>query len=72
MHLAGDFNNWNSTENQFFKNGDGLWHAEIPVLTSGKYRYKFVIDGAIWKEDTSNGMKEEDGFGGFNSILQIS
>jgi serine protease AprX len=71
VHLAGDFNNWNSTENQFFKNGDGLWHAEIINPSSGKYRYKFVIDGAIWKEDTSNGMKEEDGFGGFNSIFQI-
>ncbi len=72
VHLAGDFNNWSSSENQFFKNGDGLWHAEIPNPPSGKYRYKFVLDGAIWKEDASNGMKEEDGFDGFNSILQIS
>lgn len=72
VHLAGDFNNWSSTDNQFTKNGDGLWHAEISNLTNGKYRYKFVIDQTNWKEDTSNGMKEEDGFGGFNSILQIS
>lgn len=72
VHLAGDFNNRNSSENQFFKNCDGLWHTEISNPSSGKYRYKFVIDGANWKEDTSNGMKEEDGLGGFNSILQIS
>lgn len=72
VHLAGDFNNWSSSENQFFKNGDGLWHAEIKNLPSNKYRYKFVVNSAIWKEDTSNGMKEEDGFGGFNSILQIT
>lgn len=72
VNLSGDFNNWNSTETQFFKNGDGLWHAEISIPTSGKYRYKFVINNTIWKEDTSNGMKEEDGFGGFNSILQIA
>lgn len=71
VHLSGDFNNWDSTENQFVKNGDGLWHTEISNLPSGKYRYKFVIDGINWKEDTSNGMKEEDNFGGFNSILII-
>lgn len=71
VHLAGDFNNWNSSENQFFKNGDGLWHAEISNLSNGKYRYKFVIDSSIWVEDTSNGMKEEDSFGGFNSILVV-
>ncbi len=72
VHLAGDFNNWNSTEKQFFKNETGLWHAEIPSLPSGNYRYKFVIDGTIWKEDASNGMKKEDSFGGFNSILEIA
>ena len=72
VHLAGDFNNWSSSENQFIKNDVGLWCAEIKHLASGKYRYKFVIDGTIWKEDTSNGMKEEDSFGGFNSILHIS
>lgn len=69
--LAGDFNNWNAAENRFYKNADGLWQAEISALPSGKYAYKFVIDNAIWKEDANNGMKEEDSFGGFNSLLQI-
>ena len=72
VNLSGDFNNWDSSENKFFKNDDGLWHAEISIPMSGKYRYKFVINNAIWKEDPSNGIKEEDSFGGFNSILQIT
>jgi serine protease AprX len=72
VHLAGDFNNWNSTATRFSKTGDGLWQAEIAELPAGKYRYKFVIDSRTWKEDPSNGMKEEDGLGGFNSILYIT
>lgn len=72
VHLVGDFNNWNSSENPFFKNDDGLWQAEISNPLTGKYRYKFMIDGTVWKEDASNGMKEEDGYSGFNSILMIS
>lgn len=72
VHLVGDFNNWNPSENQFFKNEGGLWQVEITNPLTGKYRYKFIVDGANWKEDPANGMKEEDGYGGFNSILQIT
>lgn len=71
VHLSGDFNDWSSSENQFIKNGNGLWRTEIENLPNGKYLYKFVIDGNRWIEDTGNAMKEEDGFGGFNSILII-
>jgi serine protease AprX len=72
VYLAGDFNNWSSSENQFVKNADGLWHAAISSLPSGKYLYKFVVDGNHWVEDRSNGMKEKDSFDGFNSVLQIA
>jgi serine protease AprX len=72
VHLAGDFNDWNSTATLFSKTGDGLWQTEIAELRAGKYYYKFVIDGQIWKEDPSNGMKAADGLGGFNSILEIT
>lgn len=71
IHLVGDFNNWIQSENQFFKNENGLWQTEISIPPAGKYRYKFIIDSKFWKEDTSNGIKEEDGYGGFNSILII-
>jgi serine protease AprX len=72
VHLAGDFNNWRENEIELSKSPEGVWTAEIPNLPSGKYLYKFIINGAIWTEDRNNGMKQEDGFGGFNSILQIT
>lgn len=71
VNLAGDFNNWNESSTPFAKDADGIWMAKIPALNSGKYRYKFVVNQTNWLEDPSNGLKEEDGFGGFNSILHI-
>lgn len=71
VNLAGDFNDWNADETPFVECEDGLWRAEIPCLPAGKYRYKFVANGELWTEDASNGMKEEDGFGGFHSILPV-
>ncbi len=69
--LAGDFNDWDEKKSHFVKCKNDFWQAEIPCLPHGKYRYKFVIDGEKWTEDLNNGIKEEDGFGAFNSILII-
>jgi len=71
VHLAGDFNDWRENEFELKKTSEGVWTVEIPNLPSGKYLYKFIINGTIWTEDRNNGMKQEDGFGGFNSILIV-
>ena len=71
VHLAGDFNDWRENEIELKKSAEGVWIAEIPHLPKGEYLYKFIVNRRFWTEDTSNGMKREDGFGGFNSILIV-
>lgn len=71
VSLAGDFNDWRKDEIYFSRTSDGVWVAEITCRPSGKYRYKFCVNGEFWTEDQSHGLKEEDGFGGFHSILFI-
>jgi serine protease AprX len=71
VFLAGDFNGWLKDEIQLAKSADGIWRVEISCPMSGKYRYKFFIDNEFWAEDASHGLKEEDGFGGFHSILVV-
>ena len=69
--LVGDFNDWKMDENRFTECSDGVWRAEIDCQPGGKYRYKFCVNNEFWTEDASHGLKEEDGFGGFNSILTV-
>jgi serine protease AprX len=71
IFLAGDFNDWKPDEIGFTKSADGVWRAAINSLKSGKYRYKFYVAGRFWTEDASHGLKEEDGLGGFHSILIV-
>ncbi|MBS1797952.1 MAG: S8 family serine peptidase [Acidobacteria bacterium] len=71
VFLAGDFNDWKIGELAFEKHGDGVWRAAINCLKPGRYRYKFCVDGGRWTEDASHGLKEEDGFGGFHSLLVV-
>ena len=69
VHLVGDFNGWRTHETAFQPDESGIWRAAIPCQPPGKYRYKILLDGERWTEDPSHARKEEDGFGGFNSIL---
>lgn len=71
VNLVGDFNDWDPTGIAFKRSSDGFWYASIKAGHRAKYRYKILIDGHRWFEDPSHGMKEEDGFGGFHSILDI-
>ena len=70
--LVGDFNEWKEDKTEFLECEDGIWRARIPCLPPGRYRYKFLIDGNKWTEDPSHGFKENDGFNGLNSVLNIS
>lgn len=67
--LAGDLTKWSAVD--LVKCSSGIWEATIDCQPAGKYRYKFRVDGERWIEDPSHGLKEDDGFGGFNSILLI-
>lgn len=69
--LAGDFNDWNAASTCFERCSDGLWRASIACQPPGTYRYKLLIDDSRWIEDPSHGLKEDDGLGGFHSLLFI-
>lgn len=50
--------------------GDGVWER-IERLPPGRWEYKFVIDRVTWKEDPNNPQRTDDGYGGFNSIIEV-
>lgn len=81
VNLAGDFNNWGGTlnGNRFDpsidpmqdEDGDGVW-VIVRELNPGRYEYKFVLDNGVkWESDPSNPFKEDDGYGGKNSIIIV-
>ena len=39
-------------------------------LNAGRYRYKYIIDGK-WLPDPNHEYREDDGHGGYNSIVEI-
>ncbi|MCP4131637.1 MAG: hypothetical protein GY754_11720 [bacterium] len=69
ISIVGDFNNWNP-ENDLLKKGtDGIWRLRKRI-SSGTYRYKFIIDGK-WVSDLYNNNSGSDSTGDICSILEV-
>jgi len=81
VQLAGNWpeNNWLAGQAQTAvllvgamkqEGADGVW-VRTEKLPPGRYQYKFVIDRVNWHEDPNNPNRTDDGFGGFNSLLDV-
>jgi serine protease AprX len=68
--LLGSFNQWSPHGYALHSPAAGLWQITLPRLPAGQYRYKFLVDGRLM-EDPENPNRLEDGYGGFNSILDV-
>lgn len=70
VSVAGDFNEWDQLATPLQRDATGLWTTDVAVATTGRFEYKFIVNGR-WLEDPSNGMKAPDNHGGLNSVLVI-
>jgi len=76
VHVAGTFNGWAGTVEDggwpmTWDARAGLWVARRDI-GAGRHVYKFVVDGSDWIHDVRNPASEDDGFGGQNSVLDLS
>ncbi len=70
VYLAGEFNNWKLDENSRMEHTNGCW-SKCLSLNSGKYRYRFVIDGN-WTADPANPLSQLNPYGTADSLLEIN
>jgi 1,4-alpha-glucan branching enzyme len=69
--IVGDFNNWSTNSDPMYDREEkGWWSITLP-LKPGRYEYKYLIDGKKWMPDPENPKKIEDGFGGYNSVVEV-
>ena len=68
--IAGDFNEWNSQRDTLASAGDGSWTITLR-LSRGNYQYQYIIDNTTWVPDPDNPIRINDGFGGYNSGMEL-
>jgi hypothetical protein len=47
-----------------------VWQVTVR-LSPGIHEYKFVVDGAEWREDASNPNRVPNAYGTFNSVCEV-
>ena len=67
--LVGDFNDWSVSATPLERAEGGVWTVTVP-LPPGRYRYSFVVDGSVWRNDP-DASAAEDEFGRPNSVVTI-
>lgn len=74
IHVAGSFNGWPQTValGGFAMAPSGNAWSVTKQLSPGQYTYKFVLDESQWIADPSNPKGVPDGFGGQNSVLDVT
>lgn len=70
VSIIGSFNNWEPGVTQMRREGKSRWTATLP-LRPGKYQYKLLVNRKSKIADPANKVTEPDGFGGFNSVLEV-
>ena len=69
VFVMGNFNNWSRISHPL--KFDGLmWNLTLP-FPPGSYEYKFVVNGEEVL-DSSNRISKPNGFGGLNSIFEVT
>ncbi len=70
VSIAGSFNHWNPDHDRLVgPSKEGVWSIILP-LSSGRYEYRFIVNGKEWVLDPSV-PSVDDGLGGKNSVLFI-
>lgn len=70
VYIVGDFNNWTINDDSKLDYGKGGFWEKRLAIKSGKYRYKFVVDGK-WIHDPNNEVSETNPYGDLDSILTL-
>lgn len=51
ISVAGDFNNWSSTETPLKKTKDGGFSVRLNLEAGKEYQFRYLLDGKHWEND---------------------
>ncbi|MCG8430933.1 MAG: AAA family ATPase [Candidatus Omnitrophica bacterium] len=69
IYVTGEFNNWQLDDTGRMAQDNGIWSKRMR-LASGRYRYRFVIDGN-WVEDSDNPLRAMNPYGTMDSLVEV-
>lgn len=70
--VCGEFNNWNSTEHPMEKRKDGSFSVTVSIPANQSYRFRYLLDGEKWFNDTEADGLEPNQYGTEDCVLNLN
>ena len=71
VHIAGDFNGWNTGSHALAHSQDGgHWEITLELERGRAYQFRYLVDGTQWQNDWSADRYLPNSFGGDNSVVE--
>jgi 1,4-alpha-glucan branching enzyme len=71
VHLCGEFNDWDRESTPLEQRKDGRFSASVTLKPGRAYRYRYVLDGARWKNDPEADAYVPNPFGTEDSVVAL-
>ena len=69
--LAGEFNEWSLEATPMKKLKNGTFSATVSLKCGYSYRFRYVLDGNVWVNDTEADSYASNEYGEENSVVTI-
>ena len=70
--IAGDFNEWSADKHPMtLKKKKGVWTRTISLKPGNTYEFRYLIDGATWRNDEEADGYVSNPFFEENSVLEL-
>ncbi|QQG65079.1 isoamylase early set domain-containing protein [Desulfobulbus oligotrophicus] len=69
--VAGEFNDWSLHATPMKKLKDGSFSVTLSLPTGHTYRFRYVLDGGVWVNDTQADDYAPNEYGETNSVLVL-
>lgn len=71
INLVGDFNNWDQESLPFLHNRRGDWVIELELDAGREYRFRYLLDGAEWRDEFQADKFVRNKYGTHDSVIVI-
>lgn len=70
--LAGDFNNWSTTDLELKKNKSGKFSVTVDLEQGKSYEFRYVLDDQYWENDPkADAYTPNNSTGDENSVVEV-
>lgn len=69
--VLGEFNGWNPETHRLAKRKDGSFSTTVSLDADRSYRFRYLVDGAVWANDEGADSFAPNRFGGQDGVLEL-